>query len=145
MSELSKLIPQAIIVEVKGLQFKVKPPCLKHVALFEEAREAANSKDSKKQFEIMAKIVEIVVKDSFPEATEEEINAIPIDTLVELTEKIMEVYNKSMPVPKKKHSKSRSGRRRGKIKFTLPTLTKCSNCKKRKFPHRICPHCNEIR
>jgi len=101
MSELSKLIPQAVIVEVKGLQFKVKSPCIRHIALFEEAKIASDAKDVKKQFEIMAKIIEIVVRDSFPDAKKEELDEIPISTLIELSEEIMGIYNKSMPVPKK--------------------------------------------
>ncbi|OGM15394.1 50S ribosomal protein L32 [Candidatus Woesebacteria bacterium RBG_19FT_COMBO_42_9] len=45
------------------------------------------------------------------------------------------------PVPKKKSTKGRSGRRQGKKVFRLPNLTPCPNCKKLKEPHRACPYC----
>ncbi|QQG47256.1 MAG: 50S ribosomal protein L32 [Candidatus Woesebacteria bacterium] len=47
------------------------------------------------------------------------------------------------PVPKKKHTRSRSGKRRAHIKLSLPTLVKCNNCGKLKFPHKVCPHCGK--
>ncbi|OGM11446.1 50S ribosomal protein L32 [Candidatus Woesebacteria bacterium RBG_16_34_12] len=45
------------------------------------------------------------------------------------------------PLPKKKHTKSRSGKRSGAKKGRLPTLTRCPSCKKLKPSHRACPHC----
>ncbi|RJR30405.1 50S ribosomal protein L32 [Candidatus Microgenomates bacterium] len=45
------------------------------------------------------------------------------------------------PVPKKKHSKSRTGRRRGNISISKPSLTVCSSCKSKKLPHKTCPSC----
>ncbi|OGD86197.1 50S ribosomal protein L32 [Candidatus Curtissbacteria bacterium RBG_16_39_7] len=45
------------------------------------------------------------------------------------------------PQPKKKHSKSRTGKRRWAKKFALPGFSICPNCKKEKLPHAVCPHC----
>jgi large subunit ribosomal protein L32 len=45
------------------------------------------------------------------------------------------------PVPKKKHTRSRSNKRRGAKKLTLPNLSKCPSCSKLKEPHVACPHC----
>ncbi|MDO8504073.1 MAG: 50S ribosomal protein L32 [bacterium] len=45
------------------------------------------------------------------------------------------------PLPKKKHTKGRTGRRRGNKSLALPTLVRCPSCKKFKRPHVVCPHC----
>ncbi|MBP7119308.1 50S ribosomal protein L32 [Candidatus Woesebacteria bacterium] len=45
------------------------------------------------------------------------------------------------PVPKKKHSHQRSAQRRGAISMTLPTLSICKNCGKKKLPHTACAAC----
>lgn len=45
------------------------------------------------------------------------------------------------PVPKKKHTKARTGKRRGKLKVVLPFVTVCKNCGAKKLPHRKCLQC----
>lgn len=45
------------------------------------------------------------------------------------------------PLPKKKHSRERQGKRRAAISYTLLTLVNCSNCKNPKVPHQACPTC----
>ncbi|OGM18715.1 50S ribosomal protein L32 [Candidatus Woesebacteria bacterium RIFCSPHIGHO2_01_FULL_37_10] len=47
------------------------------------------------------------------------------------------------PVPKKKHTKSRSGKRKNAPanRQTFAKLSKCPSCGKLKYPHRACPHC----
>ena len=47
-----------------------------------------------------------------------------------------------MPNPKRKHSKARRDKRRGgQRKPVAKNLSICSNCKKLRLPHRICPYC----
>jgi large subunit ribosomal protein L32 len=46
-----------------------------------------------------------------------------------------------MPLPKRRHSKSRGAKRRTHWKLSLPTLVECSHCHQPKLPHRICPNC----
>jgi large subunit ribosomal protein L32 len=47
-----------------------------------------------------------------------------------------------MPNPKRKHSKARRDKRRSaNSKMYMNNLAVCSNCKKPRLPHRICPHC----
>ena len=46
-----------------------------------------------------------------------------------------------MPVPKKKTTRARRGKRRAHIKLTKSTLIKCSKCGKFILPHRVCPYC----
>jgi len=47
-----------------------------------------------------------------------------------------------MPNPKRKHSKSRRDKRRSaNSKLYLANLSVCSQCKKPRLPHRVCPHC----
>ncbi|HAU65502.1 TPA: 50S ribosomal protein L32 [Candidatus Woesebacteria bacterium] len=46
------------------------------------------------------------------------------------------------PLPKRKHTRSRSNiRRGGQPKISLGNLVKCSNCGKLKESHRACPYC----
>ncbi len=50
------------------------------------------------------------------------------------------------PVPKKKHTKKRSGERMaGQRGIKLPSLTKCPSCKKLKETHKVCPNCGYYR
>lgn len=46
-----------------------------------------------------------------------------------------------MPNPKRRHSKSRKGKRRAHDFLVAPCLVECANCHERKLPHRICPSC----
>ncbi|MFQ6002297.1 MAG: 50S ribosomal protein L32 [Candidatus Zixiibacteriota bacterium] len=46
-----------------------------------------------------------------------------------------------MPLPKRRHSKSRGSKRRTHWKLRLPTLVECSHCHQPKLSHRICPNC----
>ncbi|OGM57613.1 50S ribosomal protein L32 [Candidatus Woesebacteria bacterium RIFCSPHIGHO2_12_FULL_46_16] len=46
------------------------------------------------------------------------------------------------PLPKKKHTRSRTGKRRARtMAFKIGSSVKCENCGKLRFPHRACPHC----
>jgi large subunit ribosomal protein L32 len=44
-------------------------------------------------------------------------------------------------LPKKRHSKARSRRRRTHWKLGLPNLIPCPQCKQLKLPHRVCQVC----
>ncbi|MBU0503446.1 MAG: 50S ribosomal protein L32 [Candidatus Omnitrophota bacterium] len=46
-----------------------------------------------------------------------------------------------MPLPKKRHSKTRGRKRRTHWKIKLAGLVPCPHCKKPKMPHRICLAC----
>lgn len=47
-----------------------------------------------------------------------------------------------MPNPKRKHSKTRRDKRRGaNSKMYASNLSVCSNCKKPRMSHRVCPYC----
>ena len=46
-----------------------------------------------------------------------------------------------MANPKRRHSKSRRGKRRAHDSLTPPNLSKCSNCGSAVLPHRVCPNC----
>lgn len=45
------------------------------------------------------------------------------------------------PLPKKKHSHSRTAKRRSTFKAFLSGISKCKACNKLKEPHKACPHC----
>jgi len=46
-----------------------------------------------------------------------------------------------MAHPKRKHSRSRGRKRRTNQKLSGPSLVKCSQCKRSKPTHMICPFC----
>lgn len=46
-----------------------------------------------------------------------------------------------MALPKKRHSTRRKGKRRAAKGINLPAIAICSNCKKPKKPHTVCPNC----
>jgi large subunit ribosomal protein L32 len=46
-----------------------------------------------------------------------------------------------MAVPKKRHSKSKVGRRRMHIYLEEPNLVKCKKCGNFILPHIVCPFC----
>lgn len=46
-----------------------------------------------------------------------------------------------MPVPKKRTSHSRKGKRSSHIRLRLPTLDVCSHCHNPKLAHHVCPNC----
>ncbi|HUD18853.1 MAG TPA: 50S ribosomal protein L32 [Patescibacteria group bacterium] len=45
------------------------------------------------------------------------------------------------PLPKRRHSTRRGGKRKAAIKLTLLGLTKCSNCGVLRPAHQVCPSC----
>ncbi len=46
-----------------------------------------------------------------------------------------------MPVPKRKTSKSRKGKRRSHWNLSNPAVATCSHCGQPIMPHRVCPGC----
>ncbi|MGB9911070.1 MAG: 50S ribosomal protein L32 [Microgenomates group bacterium] len=45
------------------------------------------------------------------------------------------------PLPKRKISSRRQGKRRATHKITLPNLVTCPECGQLKKPHFVCPNC----
>ena len=46
-----------------------------------------------------------------------------------------------MPVPKRRHSKSRKNKRRSSKRIKGPGLVQCPNCTEMKLPHKVCLSC----
>ncbi|MBN1881566.1 MAG: 50S ribosomal protein L32 [Deltaproteobacteria bacterium] len=46
-----------------------------------------------------------------------------------------------MAVPKRKHSRSRKGKRRSHQGLVTPPRSICPQCTEVKMPHVVCPHC----
>ena len=46
-----------------------------------------------------------------------------------------------MPNPKRRHSKSRKGKRRAHDFLVARPLAECQNCHEMRLPHRVCPFC----
>lgn len=49
------------------------------------------------------------------------------------------------PLPKKKHSRSRTRKKRAHQGLTRISLIKCPACPERTLPHRACSHCGHYR
>lgn len=47
------------------------------------------------------------------------------------------------PLPKRKHSTQRKGKRRMERIVKFQELVKCNKCGKQKLPHRVCKYCNK--
>lgn len=47
------------------------------------------------------------------------------------------------PLPKRRWSTRRQGKRRASIKLTLPKLVKCKNCGQLKKAHTRCANCKQ--
>ncbi len=47
------------------------------------------------------------------------------------------------PLPKRKHSTQRKGKRIKTRTVFLPQLTSCKHCGKQKLPHRLCQFCQK--
>lgn len=45
------------------------------------------------------------------------------------------------PLPKRRHSTRRQGKRDASIRMKLPGLMVCPNCGKSRIPHRACKFC----
>lgn len=50
-----------------------------------------------------------------------------------------------MPNPKRRHSKSRTRKRRTHYKAVAPTVVNCSNCGAPVLMHRVCKECGYYR
>ncbi len=50
-----------------------------------------------------------------------------------------------MPNPKRKHSKSRTGKRRAHDFLTVPSVSVCPQCGTPRLPHRVCAKCHFYR
>jgi len=46
-----------------------------------------------------------------------------------------------MALPKRRHSHSRTRKRRSHDALTAPSFSSCSNCGEPKLPHRLCAGC----
>ncbi|MBI2218742.1 MAG: 50S ribosomal protein L32 [Candidatus Rokubacteria bacterium] len=46
-----------------------------------------------------------------------------------------------MPLPKRRHSRTRGKKRRTHYKLGAPTRSVCPQCRETKLPHRICAKC----
>jgi large subunit ribosomal protein L32 len=45
------------------------------------------------------------------------------------------------PLPKRKHSKGKKGRRRSHDALSARALVVCSQCGEKRLPHHVCPNC----
>ncbi|MDD5710485.1 MAG: 50S ribosomal protein L32 [Candidatus Colwellbacteria bacterium] len=50
-----------------------------------------------------------------------------------------------MSVPKKKHSKSKAGRRRSHLAIKKTALHPCTNCKAPTLSHQVCKNCGQYK
>ena len=50
-----------------------------------------------------------------------------------------------MPNPKRRHSKTRTAKRRTHDALSLPALSECPQCRETKLAHQVCPTCGYYR
>jgi large subunit ribosomal protein L32 len=50
-----------------------------------------------------------------------------------------------MPLPKRRHSISRQGKRRANWKIKMPVLIQCPDCRALRLSHQACPACGNYR
>jgi large subunit ribosomal protein L32 len=48
-----------------------------------------------------------------------------------------------MPVPKRRHSRTRGAKRRTHYKLSPLSVSTCPECNEPKLPHRVCPKCGK--
>lgn len=82
MSELSKLLGQPEEVEIGGLKFKIKPLTLADLDLM------GNMDPDNPDMGSLKKIIQKVLRDSFPDATDQEIDGVKFEHMKELTDAI---------------------------------------------------------
>ncbi len=46
-----------------------------------------------------------------------------------------------MPLPKRRHSRSRGRKRRTHWTLSMPNVIECPHCHQPRLSHHICPHC----
>ncbi len=50
-----------------------------------------------------------------------------------------------MPLPKRRHSKTRGRKRRTHWVLAQPNIIECPHCHEKKLPHQVCPHCGRYK
>jgi large subunit ribosomal protein L32 len=50
-----------------------------------------------------------------------------------------------MPLPKRRHSRTRGKKRRTHYKLAAPARSLCPQCRELKPPHQVCPHCGSYK
>jgi len=85
MSRLSKLMGKPLEVEIEGESLLIKPLTMKDMDIIVDL----GSTDTTKQAKSIAKLIRMTLKNSVPEATEEEIENVAITHFQVLSEAIM--------------------------------------------------------
>jgi len=49
------------------------------------------------------------------------------------------------PIPKRRYSKARHGKRKSHQRANTPSIEACPRCHKMKLSHRVCPTCGSYR
>ncbi len=85
MSELSKLFGKPETVKIKGVEFKIKPLTLSDLALIGDVD------PDKPSVESLKKLIEKVLRDSFPDASDDEVKNFPLEFVNELSEHVAKI------------------------------------------------------
>ena len=93
MSELSRLIGKGKKVKLGEIEIEVKPLTVSSMPLLMQM----GAKDKGEQAEAIKEIIARTLKDSLPDATDEEINNIPLEYITKFMEVIMEVNKLEAP------------------------------------------------
>jgi len=86
MSNLSNLVGKSKKFTIGGIEINLKPRTLKDIDLIVELAEGGQ-----KKAEALKKLIAVSLKESIPDATDDEINQIGIQYFKEISEAIVEV------------------------------------------------------
>ena len=86
MSNLSNLMGKSKKFSIGGIEIDLKPRTLKDIDLIVEL-----SEDGERKAEALKKLISVSLKDSIPDATDEEIDQIGFQYFKELSEAIVDV------------------------------------------------------
>ena len=85
MSKLSQLLGKPEKVSIGGVEFEIKPLTVGDLSLI------GNIDPDKPSQEALQKLVEKVLRDSFPDATDEEIEGFPLEHVATLSDHIARI------------------------------------------------------
>ena len=88
MSELSKLVGKGKKIKLGDIEIEIKPLTVTALPVL---MEMSDKEDKKKQAEAMKETIRLTLMDSVPDATEEEIEKIPLEYMTTLLEAIADI------------------------------------------------------
>ena len=114
MSKLNQLVGKAKKIKLGDIELDIRPLTVSSMPLL---MQVGKEGDPEAQAEAMKEIVSTTLKDSVPEATDDEIGNIPLEHMTKLMEEIMEINKLDMKDKEFiENIKKRQNERTGKVR-----------------------------